>query len=71
VTIRRNGFIGHTLALGLQCDGWRSENHSMRSFFQRAKCDSLFTNYTHHSKSPDLCSYWQSIVCSVRLRSYY
>jgi len=31
----------------------------------------LFTNYTHHSKSPDLCGYWQSIARSVRLMSYY
>jgi len=30
----------------------------------------LFTNYTHHSKSPDLCGYWQSITRSVRLQSY-
>jgi len=22
-----------------------------------AQCNSLFTNYTHHSKSPDLCGY--------------
>jgi len=60
VTIRRNGFIGNALASGLQCDGWRCEN-----------CNSLFTNYTHHSKLPDLCGYWQSISRSVRLLSYY
>ena len=30
----------------------------------------LFTNYTHHSKSPDLCGYWQSIARSVRHLSY-
>ena len=29
----------------------------------------LITNYTHHSKSPDLCGYWQSIARSVRLLS--
>ena len=71
VTIRSNGFIGHAFALELQCDGWRCENHSTRSFYLRAKCNSLFTNYTHHSKSPDLCGYWQSIGRSVRLLSYY
>jgi len=30
----------------------------------------LFTNYTHHSKSPDLCGYWQSIARSVCRLSY-
>ena len=55
VTIRRNKFIGHALASGLQCDGWRCENHSTRSFYQPAKYNSLFSNYTHHSKLPDLC----------------
>jgi len=27
VTIRRNGFTGHALASGLQCDGWLCENY--------------------------------------------
>jgi len=71
VTIRRNGLIGHAFASGLQCDGWRCENHSTHSFYPHAKCNSLFTNYTHHSKSPDPCGYWQSIARSVRLLSYY
>jgi len=71
VSIRRNGFIGHAFASGSQCDGWRCENHSTRSFYPRAKCNSLFTKYTHHSKSPDLCGYWQSIARSVRLLSDY
>ena len=71
VTIRRNGFIGHTLASGLQCDGWHCVNLSSRSFYLRAKCNSLCPNYTHHSKSPDLCGYWQSITRSVHLLSCY
>ena len=33
VTMRRNGFIGYTLAWGLQCNGWRCENLSSRSFY--------------------------------------
>jgi len=71
VTIRRNVFIGHALASELQCDGWHCKNLSSHSFYLRAKCISLFTNYTHHSKLPDLCGYWQSITRSVRLLSYY
>jgi len=55
---------------GLQGDGWRCENISSHSFYAHAKCNSLLTNYTHHSKSPDLCGYWQSIVCSIHLLSY-
>ena len=46
VTIRSNGFIGYALASGLQCDRWRCENLSSRSFYLRAKCNSHFTNYT-------------------------
>jgi hypothetical protein len=69
VTIRRNRFIGYALASGLQCDGWRCENLSLHSFYLRTKCNSLFTNYTHHSKSPDLYGYWQSIACSDSLLS--
>jgi len=60
-----------TTYTGLKGDGWRWEYLSSRSFYQRAKCHSLFTNYTHHSTSLDLCGYWQSIVRSVRLLSYY
>ena len=71
VTIRRNGFIGYGLPSGLQCDGWHYENLSSRSIYVHAKCNSLFTNYKHHSKSPDLCGYWQSITCSVRLLPNY
>ena len=71
VTIRRNGFIGHAFASGLHCDGWRCENHPTRSFYLRTKCNSLLPNYTHHSKLPDLCGYWQSIARSVHLLSYY
>jgi len=33
VTIRRNGFIGYTLASGLQCNRWRCKNLSSRSFY--------------------------------------
>ena len=33
VTIRRNGFIGYTLASGLQCNGWSCENLTLRSFY--------------------------------------
>jgi hypothetical protein len=36
--------------MALQCDGWCSKNLSSRSFYQGAKCKSLFTNDTHHSK---------------------
>jgi len=71
VTICRYGFIGHTLASGLRCNEWRCENHSTCSFYPRAKYNSLFTNYTHHSKLPDICGYWQSIACFVHLLSYY
>jgi len=35
------------------------------------KCNSLFTYHTHHSKSPDLCGYWQSIANSFHLPFYY
>jgi len=55
VTIRRNEFIGHALASGLQCNGWCCKNLSSHSFYPRVKCNLLLTNYTHHSKSPDLC----------------
>jgi len=71
VTIRRNGFLGYTLASGLQCNGWHFDNVSSGSFHLRAKCNHLFTNYTHQSKSPDLCGYWQSVACSVHLVSCY
>ena len=33
VPIRRNGFIGYTLASGLQCNAWHCENLSPRSFY--------------------------------------
>jgi hypothetical protein len=42
VTIRRNGFIGYALASGLPCDGRRSKYLSSRSFYLRAKCNSLY-----------------------------
>jgi len=71
VIIRQNGFIGSGLASGLHCDGRRCENLCSRSFYLCAKCNSHFTNYTHQSKSPDLCGYWQFIARSVRLLSYY
>jgi hypothetical protein len=71
VTIHRNGFVGYALPSGLHCDGWRCRNLSSRSFYLRAKCNSLITNYAHYSTSPELCGYWQSIVRSVRLLSYY
>jgi len=58
VTIRMTGLIGHAFASGLQCDEWRCDNHSTQSFHLRAKCNSLFTNYTHHSKSPVLYGNW-------------
>jgi len=45
-------------------------NISPRVPSTRAPNAILFTNYTHHSKSPDLCGYWQSIARSVRLLSY-
>jgi len=35
VTIRRNGFIGYTLASGLQRNGWSCQNLSPRSFYIR------------------------------------
>jgi len=69
VTTSRNQFIGYALASGLQWDGWRCENLSSRSFYLRSTFNSLITNYTHHSKSPDLCGYWQSIARSVWLLS--
>jgi len=31
----------------------------------------LFTNYTHHSKSPNLCGYCQIIARSVHLLTFY
>jgi len=49
VTIGRNGFIRYPLASGLQCDGCRCKNLSSRPFYPRAKCNSLFTNFTQHS----------------------
>jgi len=69
--ICQNGFNGYTLAWGLQCNGWRCENLSSRFFYLRAKCNSLFTKYTQHCKSPDQCAYWQSVACSFHLLSYY
>ena len=71
VTIHLNGYIGYALASGLQCDGWHCKNLSSHSFYLCAKCNSLFTNYTHHCKSADLCGYWQSIPHSICLLSYY
>ena len=70
VTIPRNGFIGHGLASGLQFDGWHYENLSSHSFPPAHKMQLSLTNYTHHSKSPDLCGYWQSIARSICLQSY-
>jgi len=35
VTIRRNGFIGYTLASRLPCNEWRCKNVSSRSFYIR------------------------------------
>jgi len=67
VTIHRNGFIGYALASGLQCDGWRCKNLSSRTFYLRAKCNSIFPNDTHHSNSPDLWGYGQSITRSFGL----
>jgi len=61
----------HSLLIIRDCNGWRCENPSSRSFYLRPKCNSLLTNYTHHSKWPDLCGYWQSNARSVRLLSYY
>jgi hypothetical protein len=29
----------------------------LHSFYLHAKCNSLFINFTHHSKSPDLGGY--------------
>jgi len=46
VTIRRNGFTCYALALELECNGWCCENLSSRSFYLRAKCNTLFTKYT-------------------------
>jgi len=66
-----NGFIGYTLASGLQCDGWHCANSSSHSFCLHTKSNSLFRNYTHHSMSPDQCGCWKSIACLVRLQSYY
>jgi hypothetical protein len=71
LTIHRYVFIGYTLASGLQYDGCCCEYLSLHPFYLRAKCNSLFTNYTLHSKSPDLCGYWPSIDHSVRDLSYY
>ena len=33
MTIRRNWFIGYSLASGLQCNGWRCKNLSLRYFY--------------------------------------
>jgi len=71
VTISRNGCTGHALASVLECDGWCCENLSSCSFYLHGKCNSLFTNYTHYWRSPDLCGYWQSIARSVHLLSYF
>jgi hypothetical protein len=71
VTIRQNVIIGYMLAVELQCNGWHCEDPSSRSFYLHAKCNALFTKYTHHSKLPDLCGYWQSIARSVCLLCYY
>ena len=70
VTIRWNGFISYALALGLQWDWWSCENFCSCSFYLCAKCNHLFTNYTHHFKSPDLCGYCKSIARSVCLLCY-
>jgi hypothetical protein len=71
VTIYWNWFIWWVLASGLQCDGWRCDNLSSCSFNLWAKCSSLFSSYTHHSKLPNLCGYWQSIAHSDHLLSYH
>jgi len=71
MTIHRKKLIGYAHASGLQCDGWCCETLALRSFYQQPQCKSLFPNYIHHSESPDLCGYSQSITCSVCLLSYY
>jgi hypothetical protein len=35
------------------------------------KCNSQCTQYTQHSKLPNLFGYWESIARSVRLLVYY
>ena len=67
-TRAQNAFL--SILIIWDCEGWRCKNLSSRSFYLRAKCNSLFTKYTHHSKWPDLCGYWQSIARSVHLLSY-
>jgi hypothetical protein len=69
-TMHWNGIIGHVLASGLQCDGWCCETLSTCSFYMRAKCNSPFSNHTHHFKSQELCGYWQSMARSICLLSY-
>jgi hypothetical protein len=71
VALCLNGFIGYALASELQWDGWHCKNLSLCSFYLRSKCNSLFTNYSHHFKLPDLCGYRQSITRSVHLLSNY
>jgi len=70
VTMHRNEFIGYAPASVLQCDGWYCENVSSGSFYLCTKCNSLCPIYTHRSKSPYVCDYWQSITHSVHLMSY-
>jgi hypothetical protein len=71
VTIPQNEFIRHAVQSGLQFDGWPCENLSLHSFYLHTIGTSIFINYTHHFKLPDLCGYWESIPCSVRHLSYY
>jgi hypothetical protein len=68
----RNGSVRvDAIASRLQCDGWNCENLSPRSFCLYTKCNSLFSCSTHHSQSPELCGYWQSIARYIHLLSYY
>jgi len=70
VTMGRNGFIGYALGSGLQCDGWRCENLSSRSFYLCAKCNSLFTSDTElqgdgwHCKNLSSRSFYLRAKCN-------
>ena len=44
--------------------------HHLSFLLPTRKSNSLCTDYTYHSKSPDICGYWQFIACSSCLLSY-
>jgi exosome complex RNA-binding protein Rrp4 len=70
LTIHQNEVSENALVSEMQCDGWHCENLSLQSSYQCTECNSPFTKHTQHSKSLDLCGFWQSFARCFRLLCY-